>query len=201
LAFLKKISSNNQPDASLVATYKKTGDQQAVAELYQRYMDLVYGVCLKYLKQPENAQDSVIAIYEELLVELQKHEVDNFKGWLYTLAKNHCLMRLRSEKKSITVNFDVELMQSEENVHLNGELDKEENFKKLDYCLGQLQQEQKHVIELFYLQGKCYNEISEMTGLEWNKVRSYIQNGRRNLKICMESQKAKWIAENDRVVE
>jgi RNA polymerase sigma factor (sigma-70 family) len=201
LAFLKKIPSNNQPDASLVATYKRTGDQQAVAELYQRYMDLVYGVCLKYLKQPENAQDSVIAIYEELLVKLQKHEVDNFKGWLYTLAKNHCLMRLRSEKKNVTVNFDVELMQSEENVHLNGELDKEENFKKLDYCLGQLQQEQKTVIELFYLQGKCYNEVSELTGLEWNKVRSYIQNGRRNLKICMESQKAKWIAENDRVVE
>ena len=184
-----------------MAAYKKTGDQQVVAELYQRYMDLVYGVCLKYLKQPENAQDSVIAIYEELLVKLQKHEVDNFKGWLYTLSKNHCLMRLRSEKKNITVNFDVELVQSEENVHLNGELDKEENFKKLDYCLGQLQQEQKNVIELFYLQGKCYNQISELTGLEWNKVRSYIQNGRRNLKICMESQKAKWIAENDRVVE
>jgi RNA polymerase sigma factor (sigma-70 family) len=164
-------------------------------------MNLVYGVCLKYLKHPENAQDSVIAIYEELLVKLQKHEVDNFKGWLYTLAKNHCLMRLRSEKKNITVNFDVELMQSEENVHLNGELDKEQNFKKLEYCLGQLQEEQKNVIELFYLQGKCYNEISELTGLEWNKVRSYIQNGRRNLKICMESQKAKWIAENDRVIE
>ena len=201
MAFLKKISSNDLPDASLVNAYKSTGDQQAVAELYQRYMDLVYGVCLKYLKQPENAQDSVIAIYEELLVKLQKHEVENFKGWLYTLAKNHCLMRLRSEKKSITVNFDVELMQSEENVHLNGELDKEENFKKLDYCLGQLQSDQKKVIELFYLQGKCYNEISEQTGLDWNKVRSYIQNGRRNLKICMESQKAKWIAENDRVVE
>jgi RNA polymerase sigma factor (sigma-70 family) len=201
LAFLKKISSNNLTDASLVAAYKKTGDQQVVAELYQRYMDLVYGVCLKYLKQPENAQDSVIAIYEELLVKLQKHEVDHFKGWLYTLSKNHCLMRLRSEKKNITVNFDVELVQSEENVHLNGELDREENFKKLDYCLAQLQQEQKNVIELFYLQGKCYNQISELTGLEWNKVRSYIQNGRRNLKICMESQKAKWIAENDRVVE
>ena len=201
MAFLKKISSNNLPDTKLVTAYKNTGDQQLVAELYQRYMDLVYGVCLKYLKQPENAQDSVIAIYEELLVKLQKHEVDNFKGWLYTLSKNHCLMRLRSEKRNITVNFDVELVQSDENVHLNGELDKEENFKKLDYCLGQLQQDQKNVIELFYLQGKCYNQISELTGLEWNKVRSYIQNGRRNLKICMESQKAKWIAENDRVAE
>ena len=168
-----------------------------VGDLYERYMDLVYGVCLKYLKQPENAQDSVINIFEELVVKLPKHEVENFKGWLYTLAKNHCLMRLRSEKKAITVNFDVELVQSGENVHLNGELEKEENFRKLDYCLGQLQQEQRTVIELFYLQGKCYNEISATTGLEWNRVRSFIQNGRRNLKICMESQKTKAIIEND----
>jgi RNA polymerase sigma-70 factor (ECF subfamily) len=164
-------------------------------------MDLVYGVCLKYLKQAENAQDSTIAIFEELVVKLQKHEVENFRAWLYTLAKNHCLMRLRSEKKSPVVNYDVTLVQSEENVHLNGELDKEENFRKLDYCMGQLQEEQRKMIGLFYLQGKCYNEIAELTGTDWNKVRSYIQNGRRNLKICMDSQKAKSVAENDAVIK
>lgn len=159
-------------------------------------MELVYGVCLKYLKKPEDAQDAVINIYEELVSKLLKHEVDNFKAWLYTLAKNHSLMRLRSEKKAITVNFDVELMQSEETVHLNGELDKEENFLKLEYCMNQLQEEQKAVIELFYLKDKCYNDIVAATGMEWNRVRSLIQNGRRNLKICMESQVAKSIVEN-----
>jgi RNA polymerase sigma factor (sigma-70 family) len=197
LAFLKNISSSQLTDAELVQAYKQSGDTNIIGELYQRYMELVYGVCLKYLKNPDNAQDSVISIFEELVIKLKKHEVDNFKGWLYTLSKNHCLMRIRSEKKQIIVNFDVELMQSEENVHLNGELEKEENFKKLDYCLGQLQSEQKKVIELFYLQGKCYNEIAELTGIEWNQVRSYIQNGRRNLKICMDSPKTKAIVEND----
>jgi RNA polymerase sigma factor (sigma-70 family) len=199
VAFLKKISSTEISDAELVARYKQSNDQETLGELFQRYMDLVYGVCLKYLKQPENAQDSVIAIFEELTTKLHKHEVDNFKGWLYTLAKNHCLMRLRSEKKQATVNFDVELMQSEENVHLNGELEKEENFRKMEYCLGELPAEQKQVIEMFYLQGKCYNQITELTGLEWNKVRSSIQNGRRNLKICMESQKVKSLLENDTI--
>jgi len=197
VTFLKDISSDSLTDTELVSLYKKTSDLKVLGLLYQRYMDLVYGVCLKYLKSQDNAQDSVISIFEELTVKLQKHEVDNFKGWLYTLSKNHCLMRLRSEKKQTVVNFDVELMQSEENVHLNGELEKEENFKKLDYCLGQLQDEQRKTIELFYLQGKCYNEIAEITGMEWNKVRSYIQNGRRNLKICMESPKTKTIVEND----
>jgi len=197
LAFLKNISTGKLTDAELVLAYKNTGDLNLVGALYQEYMDLVYGVCLKYLKNPENAQDSVISIFEELVTKLQKHDVDNFKAWLYTLAKNHCLMRLRSEKRQIVVNVDVELMQSEENVHLNGELEKEENFKKLDYCLGQLQEEQRKVIELFYMQGKCYNEIAELTGMEWNQVRSYIQNGRRNLKLCMDSQKTQTIVEND----
>ena len=199
MAFLRNISDKGLPDAELVALYKRDQNQEVVAMLFQRYMDLVYGVCLKYLKHPENAQDSTIAIYEELVGKLARHEVDNFKGWLYTLSKNHCLMRLRSEKKEPRVNFDVELVQSSENLHLNGELEKEENFRKLEFCLGQLQQEQKQAIELFYLQGKCYNEISAITGMEWNKVRSYIQNGRRNLKICMESQKAKSIADNDTI--
>ena len=194
---MKNISSGKLSDAELVLAYKQSGDVNLVGALYQGYMDLVYGVCLKYLKNPENAQDSVISIFEELVTKLQKHDVDNFKAWLYTLAKNHCLMRLRSEKRQIVVNVDVELMQSEENVHLNGELEKEENFKKLDYCLGQLQEEQRKVIELFYMQGKCYNEIAELTGMEWNQVRSYIQNGRRNLKLCMDSQKTQTIVEND----
>jgi RNA polymerase sigma factor (sigma-70 family) len=191
LAFLKNISSN-KPDNELVAAYKQTLDLNVVGELFQRYMDLVYGVCLKYLKQPENAQDSTIAIFEELSTKLLKHDVDNFKAWLYTLTKNHCLMRLRSEKKQTVVKFDAELMQSEETVHLNGVLEKEENFRQLEYCLGQLADDQRKVIELFYLEGKCYNEIMETTGIEWNKVRSYIQNGRRNLKLCMEKQQAKF---------
>lgn len=200
VTFLKNISGSEHTDAELVARFKHSRDMDVAGQLFQRYIDLVYGVCLKYLKQPENAQDSVISIFEEIVVKLHKHEVDNFKGWLYTLAKNHCLMRLRSEKKKITVNFDVELVQSEENVHLNGELDKEENFRKLDLCLGQLQQEQRKVIELFYLEGKCYKNITEITGLDWNKVRSHIQNGRRNLKICMENQKIKSVMNNDTVI-
>jgi RNA polymerase sigma-70 factor (ECF subfamily) len=190
VAFLKKISSG-KTDAELMAAYRQSHDLEVLAELFQRYMDLVYGVCLKYLKQTEDAQDSTLAIFEELGPKLLKHEVAYFKAWLHMLTKNHCLMRLRSEKKQPTVKFDVELVQSEESLHLNGVLEREENFKQLEFCLSQLVNDQRRAIELFYLEGKCYNEITELTGIEWNKVRSYIQNGRRNLKICIETQKAK----------
>ena len=157
-----------------------------LGELYQRYMELVYGVCLKYYKEPETAKDSVMQIFEELVLKLKRHEVDNFKGWLHQVAKNHCLMQLRTPKNMKTVEFKTEFVQSEENVHLNGVLEKEENFKKLEFCLGTLTEEQRITIKLFYLDGKCYNEIVEMTGNEWNQVRSLIQNGRRNLKNCMD---------------
>ncbi|MES1219600.1 MAG: sigma-70 family RNA polymerase sigma factor [Bacteroidota bacterium] len=187
MTFLKNIPDASLTDKELVAQYKRSGDLAVLGELYQRYMELVYGVCLKYFKEPETAKDSVMLIFEELVSKLKKHEVENFKGWLHQLAKNHCLMQLRTPRNIKTVEFKVELVQSGENVHLNGVLEKEENFKKLEYCLGTLTVEQREAIKLFYLEGKCYNEIVEITGQEWNQVRSFIQNGRRNLKICMES--------------
>jgi RNA polymerase sigma factor (sigma-70 family) len=116
--------------------------------------------------------------------------VDNFRGWLHQVAKNHCLMQLRTPKNLKTVEFNADLMQYEENVHLNGVLEREENFKKLEYCIGTLTKEQQEAIRLFYLEEKCYNEIVAITGQEWNQVRSFIQNGRRNLKICLEGRKA-----------
>lgn len=182
---------SGKTDEALIAEYTATLDNTLVGELYNRYADLVYGVCLKYLKHPENAQDSAVAIFEELVVKIPKHQIDNFKGWLYTLAKNHCLMRLRSGKKFTTVNIDAELMQSEDPVHLNGVWEREEHLAQLEYCMGELAIEQRQAITLFYMEGKCYNEISTITGIEWNKVRSYIQNGRRNLKLCIEKQQAK----------
>ena len=187
MPFIKNISNTSLTDKELVALYKQSGDLAMLGELYQRYMELVYGVCLKYFKEPETAKDSVMQIFEELVSKLKKHEVDNFKGWLHQVAKNHCLMQLRTPKNLKTVEFKIELVQNEENVHLNGVLEKEENFNKLEYCLGTLTEDQQKAIRLFYLEGKCYNEIVEITGQEWNQVRSLIQNGRRNLKICMEN--------------
>jgi RNA polymerase sigma factor (sigma-70 family) len=186
VTFLKNISNNSLTDAELILEYKAAGDLHVLAQLYQRYMDLVYGVCLKYLKDPEQAKDAVMQIFEQLIEKLKKHEVENFRGWLYQLAKNHCLMQLRSRKNLRTVEVPPSLMQSEENVHLNGVLEKEENFKQLEYCLATLSEDQRKAVQLFYIEGKCYNEIVELMGQNWSQVRSFIQNGRRNLKICME---------------
>jgi len=186
LAFLKNISTSNQSDTELVLLYRQSGDMKLLGELYQRYMELVYGVCLKYFKEPEQAQDAVMQIFEELVSKLKKHEVENFRGWLHQVSKNYCLMQLRTPRNLKTVELPALLMQNEEDVHLNGVMEKEENFQQLEKCIASLSDEQSMMIKLFYLEGRCYNEIVEITGQGWNQVRSCIQNGRRNLKLCME---------------
>jgi RNA polymerase sigma factor (sigma-70 family) len=184
LAFIKKISSSFT-DSELVQQYKDTSNMDTLGDLYSRYMDLLYGVCLKYFKEPDEAQDAVIHIFEELVTKLKKYEIDNFKGWLYQLSKNHCLMKLRT-KKSQPINVDTNLMYLQENLHLEDVMQKETNLIVMEHCIEQLPSEQKTAIQLFYLQEKCYKEIADTTTLDINKVRSFIQNGRRNLKICMD---------------
>lgn len=187
MTFLKNISPDQTTDKELIAAYKGSGDTNYLSTLYQRYMDLVFGVCLKYFKDAERCKDAVMDIYEELNTKLLQHEVDNFKGWLHVLARNYCLMQLRSPRNMKTTEFNADFMQSAENTHLNGEvLEKESNFVKLEQCLDSLVDEQRKSVQLFYLENKCYNEIAAITGYDWNKVRSYIQNGRRNLKLCMD---------------
>jgi RNA polymerase sigma factor (sigma-70 family) len=186
LVFLKNISGN-ETDKELLATFKQTGNREYLSSLYQRYMDLVYGVCLKYFKEVERSKDAVMDIYIELEKKLLQHEVDNFRGWLHVLARNYCLMQLRSPKNMKTTEFSANFMQSGENTHLDNEqVIKEENLNRLKQCVESLPDEQQQSVALFYLENKCYNEITAITGYDWNKVRSYIQNGRRNLKICME---------------
>jgi RNA polymerase sigma factor (sigma-70 family) len=185
LFFLKDLKNSKATDQELVQLYKQDGDNRVLAALYQRYMDLIYAVCLKYLKEQEAAKDAVMAIFEELVSKLLKHEVVYFKGWLYMVAKNYCLMQLRSQKHMHIVQ-DQDIMQLTENLHLNGIFEKEEQLNQLTKCIDSLSPDQKQTVQLFYLQEKCYKEIAVITDSDWNKVRSLIQNARRNLKNCME---------------
>jgi RNA polymerase sigma factor (sigma-70 family) len=191
LTFLTDISPHKDgpdtpPDQELIAAYRQSSDLKILARLYQRYLDLLYGVCLKYLGEREAARDAVMEIFEELSQKLLKHEVTHFKGWLYTLARNHCLMQLRSSGRVKIHPFDPEVMQTADEWHLNDKMEQEVRLDRLSSCIETLAAEQRTAVRLFYLENKCYKEIETITGLEWNKVRSLIQNGRRNLKICME---------------
>ncbi|MEQ8906655.1 sigma-70 family RNA polymerase sigma factor [Ekhidna sp.] len=156
-----------------------------IGELFNKYMHLVYGLCLKYLKNRDDAQDAVMSIYEQLSEKLLSTKVQHFKSWLYMVSKNHCLMELR--KKNPEVHTEI-FMESAEPVHLNDEkIELEKDLNALEACIEELKAEQKECVKLFFLDRKSYQEVNEQTGLEIKKVKSYIQNGKRNLKMCLES--------------
>ena len=187
MGILKSIQTSPLSDAQLIAEYQQHERQEILAELFLRYNDLVYGVCVKYLNNQETAKDAVMDIYQELLEKVKQHQIDNFKNWLYIVTKNHCLMQIRKNKKLQITAFDSEIVQSEDFSHLESVFEKERQLDKLEGCIENLHEEQRQTVRLFYLENKCYNEISTLTGFDWNKVRSLVQNGRRNLKICMEN--------------
>ncbi len=172
----------------LLVEYRKTGDLQLLGRLYEPYMPLIYGLCFKYYNDATRSEDAVMQIFESLITKLRMHEVTNFKSWLYTVARNHCLMDLRVTNRINTVDIDEHIVESDIFMHQynNGETISEERLALMELCLSELGEAQQRCIRLFYLEQKCYKDVAEITGYDLNKVKSYIQNGKRNLKICME---------------
>lgn len=175
-------------DAELLERFQVRKDQEALARLFDRHLELIYGLCLRYLSTEDRAEDAVLAIYAELVEKLGKHAIHNFRSWLHTYVRNHCLMQLRREKKEVTVKMDPHLMQSSENWHpVEGQAMDNGREPHLTDCLEALSEQQKACIDLFYYQGKSYNEIATLRSEPLGQVRSNIQNGRRNLRNCIEA--------------
>jgi len=187
LKFIKQKShTTEQTDAELVASYKQSGSLEVLGALYNRYMHLVFGVCLNYFKDEEQSKDAVMQIFEALITKLRLHDVQNFKSWLHVLTRNHCLMALRKATRHHTVALEDSFVENMDFVHLDVDDAKERRLSIMEKCMETLSEEQRASVDLFYLQEKCYKEVSEITGYDMAKVKSYIQNGKRNLKICME---------------
>lgn len=187
MRFIKNTAKiNEQDDSSLIAAYKQNGDLEVLGGLYNKYMHLVFGVCFNYFKDEELSKDAVMQIFEELVVKLKVHEVQNFKSWLHVLTRNHCLMALRKSAKNPTITLEDNFVENGDFVHLDIEDAKETQLTVMEKCMETLSEEQRKSVDLFYLQEKCYKEVADITGYEMLKVKSYIQNGKRNLKICIE---------------
>lgn len=194
--FGKKHSTPSSQD--LLTKYRQTGDLAILGKLYEPQMELVFGICFKYFKDEEEAKDATMQIFEELIEKLRKHEVENFPSWLATLSRNYCLMQLRKKNLFVpSTDYNdnppdneeenvIPFMELIDNQHLTDEWDLEGNLTRLDKCLEALGKEQQQTISLFFLKEKTYQEIVTETGYELSKVKSYLQNGKRNLKNCIE---------------
>jgi RNA polymerase sigma factor (sigma-70 family) len=173
-------------DELLIKEYTKSHDLRIIGTLYERYTHLMYGLCMNYFKNSQEAEDAVMEIFELLIEKLKNAELRNFKAWIYTVSKNYCLMQLRNEKfkkvnlNSIEKKSEPEIMESDEILHLYEEEHEQDRMLVLD-ALGSLNDEQKRCIELKYLEFKSYEEVAELTGFNLKQVKSFIQNGKRNM--------------------
>jgi len=183
--FKRTVKPGNTDDETLLDSYRQSGDLAVLGSLFERYMPLLYGVCLKYLKDEEAAKDAVMGIFEELIIKVKQHNIKQFRSWIYVLGRNYCLMQLRSDKKADIISLD-EVMESAPFLHPEENNNKEEALNALERCMKKLAENQRQSVQLFYLEEKCYKEVADITGYSLNDVKSYIQNGKRNLKICLE---------------
>ena len=180
----------NHTDEEQLAEFSASGNLEVLGDLYSDYMHMVYGVCLKYLKEREEAKDGVMYIFEKLVLEIPRHKIENFRSWLHVVTRNFCLMELRSKKshdeklKEWTINSN-DFMENAYDLH---PIDKDEPDMEaaLADCIEKLKDEQKKCILQFYFENRCYNEIAVNMGVDVNKVKSHLQNGKRNLKLCIE---------------
>lgn len=170
-------------DQELLEKFKKDGDSLWLGILLQRYTLLLLGVCMKYLKEEEAAKDAVQQVFLKAITELPKYQVNYLKSWLYTIARNHCLMQLRDKNRVISVSDDLNL--AEEPLQNLTAAEKENSLNLLELSLVELNPPQKTCVTLFYLQKKSYQEIVDSTGFSLLQVKSYIQNGKRNLKLLV----------------
>lgn len=176
-------------DAQLLEQFKKKNDSTYLGVLLQRYSMMVFGVCMKYLKDKVLAEDSTQSIFEKVIKEVVKYDIPNFKSWLYSVSKNHCLMELRkSPSKFNFTNDDISTLEiqadQDDELELN-EFIKNEKNSILETALQLIKEEQRECITLFYLNKKSYKEIEHITGLSFLEIKSHIQNGKRNLRIII----------------
>ena len=174
-------------DTALLDRFYTDKDNQWLGILLQRYTMLLLGVCMKYLKNEDDAKDSVQQVFLKAIAELHKYKVEYFKSWIYMVAKNHCLMKLRDRQGKTPGMLNEQTMAMEEEpLSAQVHLDKDRLLDAMSLAIEELNQEQKQCVTLFYLDKKSYTQIADTTGYSMMQVKSYIQNGKRNLKIVVE---------------
>lgn len=177
-------------DQELISAFRFKGDTKALGVLFERYSHLVFGVCMKYLKNEDDSKDATMAVYEKLMVDLKRCEIRKFSNWIHSVARNYCLMQLRSRKSMIhpddenSAGWDL-ISDASQTGSTSTENDKESDLRLMEEAITHLNTEQRICIELFYIKNYCYQDVSEISGFSLLEVKSYIQNGKRNLKIYM----------------
>lgn len=179
-------------DEALLLDFKQSGDKDLFAELFKKHVTTVYGTCLFYLQDKDEAQDATMILFEKMLLDIGTREINNFKAWLGFVVRNHCISLIRKKKtvnKNLKSYYEFELedtsYETEEKIQ---SVSDDVLLQEMKSCLPKLKERQRMCVEQFYLHNKSYQDIANETGFNLNEIKSHIQNGKRNLKLLIEEQ-------------
>jgi len=179
-------------DEDLLLQYKQSGDKDLFADLFKKHVTSVYGTCLFYLQDKDEAQDATMVLFEKLMLDIGSREINNFKAWLSFVVRNHCISLIRKNKtaskhRKSYYEFEMEETSYEAEEKIQSVSD-DLLLQEMKNCLPRLKDRQRLCVERFYLHSKSYQDIADETGYSLNEIKSHIQNGKRNLKLMIEEQ-------------
>lgn len=179
-------------DEDLLLKYKQSGDKDLFADLFKKHVTTVYGTCLFYLQDKDEAQDATMVLFEKLMLDISSREINNFKAWLSFVVRNYCISLIRKSKtasknRKSYYEFEMEETSYEAEEKIQRVSD-DVLLQEMKNCLPRLKDKQRICVERFYLQNKSYQDIADETGYSLNEIKSHIQNGKRNLKLMIEEQ-------------
>jgi len=188
----RKFDTAALTDEELVAQYRSDGDPVWVGALFERYTHLVFLTSMKYLKDDLEAEDMSMRIFEKLMIDLRKYEIQSFRFWLHAVVKNQCLLHLgrqkRQREKADAFETDLRSDMLPELTPFGPDSlsERERHLTLMEQSLAELKPPQRRCLDLFYLQQLSYQEVAAQTGYSLKQVKSHIQNGKRMLRIQME---------------
>ncbi|MFQ5674351.1 MAG: RNA polymerase sigma factor [bacterium] len=175
-------------DNATIRSYLETRDVRYLGRLYEAYKKTIFWHCLKMVGNEEDAKDLASETFIRTFDRIEDFKLGApFCPWLMRIATNLCIDHLRKKNRYKFYKFD----ETHSAVAIQNESEPKQPMisgERIIEKLKKLKPLQKRCFCLFYIHNLTYKQIAELTGYPLGKVRSYIQNGKRNFKLLMEKQ-------------
>lgn len=187
-------SRDQKDDYSLIRSFHQ-GEKSAFDSLVIRYKDRVFNLCLRFLGDYYEAEDTAQDVFIKAYNSLKRFRFESsFFTWLYRIAVNTCknkvkTLEYRYRKKDMRINIPEDSLGDYNSGYMgnssrnpNSDLENKERIKILQDTINTLPPDQKSVVILRDIQGLSYEEITEITGFKLGTLKSRLSRARSNLR-------------------
>ena len=145
--------------------------RKAQQALYERYAPVLFGICRRYVRQHEDAEDVLLEVFYKIFTNIKQYKgKGSFEGWMKRIAVNESLMFLR-KKRNFNISVDVYPVDIKVNEH---GVDEHLFEKDILLLLDKLPLGYRTVFNLYVVEGYKHREIAEKLGISINTSKSQL---------------------------